>query len=259
MKIGNSIRDGFLEIKKLSPALRVGLLAGVLVHVFGFFFFRVISNPLPSPEQNQPFIKYVSGLREITEDGMLEQASLFDSAPLFIPGEWSSSSGILKPRIDSEWEVFPDIPLQVDRQSLLVETRPERLTLPQVAEVTKPMDLLGLQFWDVFESFGQSFNEPLETGEEWRSLAVVRVLSENSGNPPDSSLRLEIDSALAQSAVRPMRFFVTLSAAGLLLGQPVIDQFSGSDIVDQEILQWFLRPETLARLPQGYLEVQVFP
>ncbi|HKK18653.1 MAG TPA: hypothetical protein VJ952_08215, partial [Opitutales bacterium] len=131
------------------------------------------SDPLPSREESSAFISLVPAAEDGDETGLIEQANLFDSAPLFIPGEWSAASKIFSSRILQEWQVFPGFEPSIE---LMAEVRPDRLALPRVARVQQPADLLDLRFWDLFSHFGQE-DLPVDKPESWRSLALVTVLS----------------------------------------------------------------------------------
>lgn len=243
------------DSRHVSPLLKMALLLGVLVHLSGFFIFRVISNPLPSREESGAFISLVPTDVGGDEAELTEQASLFDSAPLFIPGEWSSASEVFASRILRDWQVFPDFEPKIE---LMDEVRPDRLSLSQVTGVKQPSDMLNFRFWDLFSYFGQreaQFEEP----ESWRSVALVSIMSGSDEFSSDFDIRLEADLQSEEFAARPSEFFLNMSAPGLPMGAPTLTQSSGSDALDAAALEWLIRPETLARLPAGFLELRIFP
>lgn len=248
-------KNGVENFRHISPLLRVALLAGVLVHLAGFFFFRVVSSPLPSPEETPAFIAFVSTNTGSDEAELIEQASLFDSAPLFIPGEWSTASGVFSSGAAQDWQVFPDFEPDIE---LLSEVRPERLSLPQVADVTQPSDLLALRFWDLFSYFGQKGTE-FEKPDARNSVAVVTILSGNKDYPEGYSTTLKTELQPGQMGLRQLTFYMNMSAPGIAMGAPVLEQSSGSEALDKEVLEWLMRPATLANLPAGFLELRIFP
>ncbi len=243
--------------QQMSPLLRIALLLGVLAHLLGFFVFRVSSNPLHSRAEDAAFVVLVSTDLDRDSEALIEQASLFDSAPLFIPGEWSAASAVFSGQIMQDWRNFPDFEPDI---SLLRDVRPDRLSLPRVADVKQPADLLDLRFWDIFSHFGEGEGElAIEAFESWSPVAVVTIISGNDAYPVDYEMRLEVDLPAEEFAERPAVFYVNMSAQGLLMGAPLLQQSSGSDALDVAVSEWLTRPATLANLPAGYLELRVFP
>lgn len=247
--------NGDRNSRHISPLLKIALLLGVLLHLSGFFIFRVIFNPLPSSEEGAAFIALVPTDVEDDEDELIEQASLFDSAPLFIPGEWSSASNVFSSRVLQDWQVLPDFEPSIE---LKEEVQPDRLSLPVIAAVEEPSDLLDFRFWDLFSAFGQGEIQ-MEAPGAWNSLAVATVISGNGEYSPGSSIHLEADLASGEFAMRPLVYFLNMSAPGLPLGDPLLRQSSGSASLDAEVAEWLTRPDTLAKLPAGFLELRVFP
>lgn len=245
---------GRRDSRHISPLLKSALLLGVLVHLAGFFIFRIVSSPLPSSQPESAYISLVPTQTEGAEDELIEQASLFDSAPLFVPGEWSSASRILPAKIFQEWQAFPDFEPSLE---LMEDVRPERLAIPQVADVKQPSDLLDFRFWDLFSYFGDR-EVPVEMQEAWDSLAEVRVLVANKEDPSDFTIRLPADLAPEEFGSRPVVFLFNMHAPGLPVADPLLKQSSGSSDLDTRALAWLLRPETLARLPAGFLEIRIF-
>ena len=243
------------DSRHVSPLLKLALLLGILVHLSGFFVFRVISSPLPSSEESAAFISLVPMGPESHEAELIEQASLFDSAPLFIPGEWNSASKILPAGIFEEWQAFPDFE---PRLELMDEVGPDRGSLSQVAGVNQPSDLLALRFWDLLSYFGQGERE-VAARQTWGSLARVRVLKGSEENVPSREYRLQADLAAEEYAPYPVVFVLNMHAAGLPMGAPLLRQSSGSDSLDAKALEWLERPDTMARLPAGLLEIRIFP
>ena len=138
------------------------------------------------------------------------------------------------------------------------EVKPGRLSLHHAAGLKRPSDLLGLRFWDLFSQFGQR-EVPLDQPDNWSSVAVATIISGNDENPSGADIRLDAQLPSKAFASRPIVFFLNMSAPGLPMGAPVLRQSSGSTTLDAEVLKWLTRPDTLARLPAGFLELRVFP
>jgi len=241
--------------RHLSPLLRVDLLLGILAHFLGFLIFKIASDPLPNRKEDPAFITLVSTEIEADASELVEQASLFDSAPLFVPGEWSSAAQVFSSRIVPDWRNFSDFEPSIE---LMDEVRPTGLSLSGVARVEQPSDLLDLRFWDLLSSFGQQETE-LETFEAAGSVALVTIMSGNKVYPVDYNIRLEVDLQSEELATRPVVFILNMSAPGFPIGAPLLEQSSGSDALDAEVLEWLAHPATLAQLPAGFLELRVFP
>ena len=239
----------------LSPALRWTLLLGVLVHLIGFLLFRVVTSPLPVTEEKRPFIVFLPD-QAMSEGALLEaRASLFDSAPLFVPTRWSTSARVY-PDFDSQGHfAFEDYLPSI---SLVDELRPRKSFGLEEYEVERPEDLLALRFLSPWQSFGQDQEEPARLN-DWSPVAHVRVIGGGElTNPAESKiLRASSLSELASSE-GPVKFYLNISASGRLFSRPVLVESSGLEEVDASVMDWILDPETIARLPTGYLEVSVY-
>lgn len=241
--------------RNFAPLLRIALLLGVLVYLLGFFFFRVTSNPLPSRANDAAFISLIPGDLEGNELELVEQASLFDSAPLFIPGKWSSASSVFSRQVDEELQVFPDFEPGIE---LLNELKPTRLSLREVEDFNQPSDLLALRFWDIFETFGEA-EVTIAPYEEDSGTAIITVIAGDENIVIGDVIRQEVVLETNAFGLRPAIYYLNVSGPGLPLGAPVQSQSSGSDALDAEILAWMMRPSTLAKLPAGFLELRFFP
>lgn len=241
--------------RHLSPLLRVALLLGILAHFLGFLIFKIASDPLPTREEDPAFITLVSTEGEAEASELVEQASLFDSAPLFVPGEWSSAAQVFSSRSVPDWRNFADFEPSIE---LMDKVRPTGLSLAGVAQVKQPSDLLDLRFWDLLSNFGQ-LETTVEAFEDSGSVAQVTVMTGHSADSFDNNIRLEVDVAPEELATRPVVLMVNMSAPGFPIGAPLLEQSSGSDAWDAAVLEWLSRPSTLAQLPAGFLELRVVP
>lgn len=241
--------------RHLSPLLRWALFFGVFVHLLGFFMVRISSDPLSSRQEDPAFITLATAASEGSTDELTAQASLFDSAPLFIPGEWSAASEVFSSRIVQDWRNFPDFEPSIE---LMDEVRPASLSLTRIQDMKQPSDFLNLRFWDLFSSFGEG-EVQVEVFGNRNPVAVVTIMSGSEVYPADYEIRLEVDWQSGEFAERPVVFVINMSAPGFPMGAPLLKQSSGSDVVDAEVWEWLTRPATLAQLPAGFLELRVFP
>lgn len=240
---------------RISPLLRLALLLGILVHLAGFFIFRVVSSPLPVSEDRNAFVAYVSTDEAEDEVNGIGQASLFDSAPLFIPTEWTSVSNVYNVRDEEEWQVFPEFEPGIDLAS---EVRPTRLSLSFIDSVNQPVDLLDLRFWNLFSHLGQIESKPV-TSPAWQSFASVKVLGSKEPHKANAEIPLDMNLSDLSTMPLPVVIYLSMAAPSLPAGAPLLESSSGSDEVDKQVLEWLARPSTLAKLPAGFLELRIFP
>lgn len=243
--------------RHLSPLLRAALVLGLLVHGLGFLIFRIASDPLPAREESPAFITLVSTQRQEDAAELVEQASLFDSAPLFIPGEWSSAAQVFSARTERDWRSFPDFEPELELKD---EIRPSRFSLAQASDLEQPSDLLHWRFWDLFSAFGEKESR-VQAFEQAESIASITILSGNSVYPPEYNIRMAVDLPEAEAlfAAQPLVIILNMSAPGLPMGTPLLKQSSGSEAIDARVLEWLGWPATLAQLPAGFLELRVYP
>ncbi|MFP4156022.1 MAG: hypothetical protein ACLFU4_00215 [Opitutales bacterium] len=192
----------------------------------------------------------------MSEGALLEaRASLFDSAPLFVPTRWSTSAGDYPDFDARETLAFEDYSPVI---SLGEELRPQGSFGLEAYPVEQPEDLLEPKFLRPLKSFGQDHREV--TGvREWVPRVQVRVIGggETAAPAPGTILRAERLS-VPPAAEAPIRFYVNISASGRLLARPVVAESSGRARADSEVMDWLVDPATIARLPAGYLEVCVY-
>ncbi len=236
--------------KMLSPFLRIALLLGVCVHLVGFLVFRVISNPLPTREESQPFVQFVSPNTLLSGAELEEQAALFDSAPLFVPGQWNAAHNLQPPSRDRALLRFPAYePSEVASAALL----PANLPLGQNTEVSAPVDLLALRYWDLFRGFAGKVSVPAEletTGvfAELRSLSgqVLRILP------------VEIE-LLSMQATQPATYYLRVEAGGRGVGRPTLSVSSGDTAFDAAAYTWLAESGVSAGMPAGLFQISVYP
>lgn len=247
----------FLKLRNtrhFPPLLRMALVLGIFAHVFGFLAFKIASNSLPSHEEELAFIALVSDGAEGNASELAEQASLFDSAPLFIPGEWSSASQGFSHWSDPGQRIFSELEPKIQ---VIGDIRPKSWALPPLAEVRQPSDFLALHFWDLFSYFGEGASE-VEPHVSHGGSVQVRVLGGNEIDPSDFSIRMDLDVQIEAFAAQPIIYSVHLFASGMPAGAPLLKQSSGSEALDAEVLEWLLRPSTQAQLPAGLLELRFY-
>jgi hypothetical protein len=244
--------EGHSSQKMLSPFLRIALLVGVCVHLVGFLLFHVISNPLPTREENLPFVQYVSPNTLSSGAELEEQVALFDSAPLFVPGQWNAAHNLQPPSRDRALFRFPAYgePESANFSSALVgEGLPVGLSYP----VTEPIDLLALRYWDLFRGFGQEAPEP-KALESTGVFAEARSLS----GKVLRTAQIEVE-LLSMQAVQPSTYFLRVEAGGRPVGRATLSSSSGDATFDAAAYTWLVQSGFAAGLPAGFFEIRIYP
>lgn len=243
--------DGDTKNRILSPFSYVLILLGVCAHLVGFFVFRVVSNPLPTREAIPPFVQFVSPSTLVSGAVLEEQAALFDSAPLFVPGKWNASHNLRplsRERTLLSFSAYGEP--QSDFSTALIT---EELPVGLESAVTEPADLLALRYWDLFRGVGQtaSFVEELEdTG----VFVEVRTIEGRVVQTVSAEL-----AVLSMQAIQPTTYFQRVEAGGRVLGRPTLSVSSGDSTFDTAAYTWLVESGFSAGLPAGFFEIRVYP
>lgn len=234
----------------LSPVLRISLLLGVILHLAGFLVFRVVSKPLPSNQESRPFVQFVSP--EILTAGaeLEEQAALFDTAPLFIAGEWNAAHNIAAPIRDRGLQRFSTYQPEMDVAGALV---PAGISLGQEFLVRDPVDLLDLRFWDIFK--GIALSEGVVPEME-ATVPFVEVRSLNGHHTWVGPIEADIVSL---SADQPAQYFLSVEGGGRILGRPTLSVSSGDAAFDAVAYNWIVESGLAAGLDPGHFEILLYP
>ena len=244
--------DGDTKNRILSPFSYVLILLGVCAHLVGFFVFRVVSNPLPTREAIPPFVQFVSPSTLVSGAVLEEQAALFDSAPLFVPGKWNASHNLRplsRERTLLSFSAYGEP--QSDFSTALIS---EGLPVGLESAVTEPADLLALRYWDLFRGVGQtaSFVEELEDTGVFVEVRTIegRVVQ---------TVSAEELAVLSMQAIQPTTYFQRVEAGGRVLGRPTLSVSSGDSTFDTAAYTWLVESGFSAGLPAGFFEIRVYP
>lgn len=234
----------------LSPVLRISLILGVCVHLLGFLFFRVVSEPLPERPDRAGFVQFVSSDGPGLSDALEEQAALMDTAPLFIPGQWNAANNLPAPTRDQALQRFPFYQPEID---VLAQLRPARAPIGESFDVAAPRDLLALRYWDLFQGFG----ERSSTTPELVSMGPFAEVSDMSGR----TLRTIAASFEWPPSVQPAPAIFTLriEAAGRAVGAPALEQTSGNADFDAAADGWLNNGTNSADFPAGLYRIRIYP
>lgn len=236
--------------KILSPFLRISLLLGVCLHLAGFLIFRVISSPLPTRQESRPFVQYVSSDTMLSGAALEEQAALFDSAPLFVPGQWNAAHNLQTPLRDRALLRFPAYEPEINFSSALVS---EGLPVGLRYAVTEPVDLLSLRYWDLFRDFGREDTTVSELEATGVFAEVRSVQGEVLRTVP---IKMEV---LSMQATHPATYFLRVEAGGRVSGRPTLSVSSGDAAFDAAAYTWLAESGFAAGLSSGFFEIRVYP
>ncbi|MEE2988929.1 MAG: hypothetical protein VX372_05090 [Verrucomicrobiota bacterium] len=235
----------------LSPFHYILISSGVCVHLVGFLIFRVVSNPLPTREATPPFVQYVSPNTLLSGAALEEQAVLFDSAPLFVPGKWNASHNlrpISRERTLLSFDAYGEP--RSDFSSALIS---KGLPLGLNYAVTEPADLLALRYWDLFGGLGQTA-PVVEQLEGIGVFVEVRTVEGRVVQTVPADL-----SVLSMQAIQPTTYFLGVEAGGRVLGRPTLSASSGDTAFDTAAYTWLVESGFTAGLPAGFFEIRVYP
>jgi hypothetical protein len=219
---------------------------GVLLHVA---FFWTLTIPLSDPRPPDP---PEAGI-VLTEAGpsafgqlVADQATLLDSAPLFLPTRWNFASRIDQPAEDPAQLLWTGDALVAD--------------LGNEPPLEGPADLLAARLWPVP-------TEGLGTRDRTRQPLPARAVHLRIRSLADGSIRersLSADAvpenltALQATLWSPATFLVTRAADGSRI-PPLLVTSTQSDPVDAALRTWLAGGRALSELPAGSYEVVIGP
>ena len=235
----------------LSPFSYVLILLGVFAHLVGFLVFRVVLNPLPTREAMPPFVQFVSPSKLLSGAVLEEQAALFDSAPLFVPGKWNASHNLRplsRERTLLSFSAYGEP--QGDFSAALIS---EGLPVGLKSAVTEPSDLLALRYWDLFRGVGQTASA-IEELEDTGVFVEVRTVEGRVVQTLSAEIAVQ-----SLQAIQPTTYFQRVEAGGRVLGRPTLAVSSGDTTFDTAAYTWLVESGFSAGLPAGFFEIRVYP
>jgi len=238
--------------KVFSRVLLVCLLLGVALHLAGFIIFRVVYRDLPSREDRRPFVRFETLGPAEEGTGLAEQAALLDSAPLFIPTRWNAAQSARGPSMETRVKVFDPFAPAIN---LLADLGPGQFMVSGTTGVNGPEDLLASRFWRFFSDFAE--RPPLT--EPFASTGIVaEVVPFDSEAAAPLRLPVDLGRELVVPVARPVEYHFRpdYGAPG---SEPFLARSSGNDEFDAATREWLTRPDVVARLPQGYSSITVYP
>jgi hypothetical protein len=237
--------------------LRLWLIAGggaLLAAVSVLWLFS--RSPAPPPAAAQLRLVPTVGLARLdsgtTDEGMREQAELFDPTPLFLPTRWNVQPQRLSVGVarEPETEFAPFVPKLLFDENALALSFPAVVATPArpveaLAVGTPPRPLLGFGRVDLSA-------DPLEARGGFAEVSAA------GASEPVLAQALP-GAAPPAGDWAPLEFLVAVNAVGLI-GPPQLMHSSGSDAVDAYFGAFLAEKFRLgSRLQPGFFRVLIGP
>ncbi len=239
----------------LTPLVVVIVLLGVLVHFSGYSLISSFFNPLQDIPEKEAFVQFPMPDGGVRDALMMEQALLFDSAPLFLPTEWNYLSnqdlrGYSDPVLDPLFESFePALAIQsMDYDELG--------SLSEIS-IRSEADFLSPQNWSFFEEMGRDSVPLPRLSERSGYLEVIQLPSGSIITGEEVTLP-ESDFSAVSGDWRPIHFLLLIDRTGRV-GEPLLSRNSTNDEVDSIWKDWLTGMPVIRRLSPGYYRVEIGP
>ncbi len=229
-----------------SPVMRLALIAGILVHLAGFFAFSVMAPRPESVHFPRPFLVLVEPVAAPPgEPEGIGGMDLLDSAPLFLPTRWNAGlrGRVLLAREEPEplfMAFAPDIALG-NLPGDVFPPRDERL--PQSAA-----ELLSADGQRLFTTFGQLDVRPPRTPID--ASVSLKIIDMRNGEVVrmESIARSELEEVLPFG---PSEYLVIVDASGRV-GQPLPVSGQPAELLREWVDMIFRTRQLEQILPPGY-------
>ncbi len=237
--------------------LLVGTAAGVAVHALGLFLLRVEPVPEHPIRVENPYLALAGGGAESSPNDAFDQLALLDTAPLFLPTRWNTSSGKLEVirgrRPGDLFELF------APRLSFDDSPAAAELSL-RLDEVASPRDQLLPRDVFPFTALGRHQGEASPGDDRFARVELYPVVGDGSRfgfDVPRDAVPAEIDADRFPG--HPVTFSLHVTALGSL-GPLVLVESSGDDSLDRFMRQT-LRQSLVSRPPgrSGYYRIEIGP
>lgn len=241
----------FTTLKKiLSPRVLIAVFLGICLHIFGYLAFRAVPKPILIKEESSPFVQYVSSQGLLEGSALDEHAVLFDSAPLFIPGQWNSAHKFEPPSRALPFSSFSAYEPEISfSEALLLDDLPSRQSYP----VNSPVDLLAWRYWDLFRGFG---GEVMDIQEFESTGSFMEVCFLNGEVLRVLPVRIDLVSMMAE---QPAKYYLRIDESGRSIGRPALASSSGDVAFDGAAYTWIVESGLSAGLPAGLFKMSIYP
>jgi hypothetical protein len=241
-------------MKRLKATALGSILGGTLVHLAVLTVIQIEPPVSREPFEASSEVRYVGNLDREVAPAILQQAALFDSAPLFMPTRWNPASEVSEvASLREATEIFDRFPAELR----LPRRRPG---FPGQALATtggSGPELPGGPAF-VLGRFGRQTIDPEVALSPGATLAIRRLDAEGgldrSGGPIPAALQ-----ALSPPALwTPAQFYLQITE-GVPVGLPVLAQSSGFADWDKAIQGFVSSLGFYRQLEDGYYHLWVYP
>lgn len=244
-----------VAVTSFGPLSSFLLLGGVAFHIFGFFLVDLgLESPLEPPER-EPFAVFSSLESQADSPELIEQAWLFDSAPLFLVTDQNYAKRVnTVSRLRDESALFTAYPerLLIDEAAFGIDELEARLR----AAVTRE-DLVG-PLRGPFRGMGTG-ESPVVVPLRFTGVSLhIRSLTGGYQSVVSLPLSPEDLAGLPNVLWRPAVFLVHKGRHGRI-GAPVTSKSSGNLDLDGLLRERLLESEVLLGMPEGYFEATISP
>jgi hypothetical protein len=221
-------------VKKLRTIAFLSIAGGVLAHLVVFTLIRIEGPGQPAPFPKPAPIRHLGNFDQALPSTIIEQASLFDSAPLFMPTRWNRAS----------------------RMSEVASLReaPNPSTAPAVAAPEVLPD--GPAF--MLAQLGRVAESPLLAESPGPAVVVQTMGPKRSTGRPVGLLPPDLTVQAPAALWNPAGFHL-LVREGVPAGSPFLVQTSGFSDWDDLVREFVASLEFYRTLQDGYYLITVFP
>ncbi|HSH08840.1 MAG TPA: hypothetical protein VK995_00515 [Oceanipulchritudo sp.] len=232
----------------------ISILGGILVHLAVLTVISIQSPLSRKPYVTRAQVEYVGNLAEDAAPSILQQASLLDSAPLFMPTRWNLVSQMADvASLKEATEIFEPFSAQLSLPQAKLALPSDRTAPTGTQEISLPE---GPAFF--LSRYGRTRTSVPDIVAPGPAIRIHRIAGSADAVPSSRLLPSPLTALSPPAMWGPVQFYLQLSE-GILVGLPVLAQSSGFAEWD-EVLQGFVGSLDFYRnLGDGYYRLAVFP
>ena len=239
-------------MKRITATAIISITGGIMVHLVILTVIRIEPPVGRAPFEDSTSVRYVGNLNQEAAPAILQQAALFDSAPLFMPTRWNPASQMADvASLKEATEIFERFPARL----LLPGFEPQSPGKDGVVRV-EPELPSGPAF-----ALGRYGRVPADFPDDQSSGPSVHILrlSGSTRNFPEAKpLPSSLDGLAPPALWTPTQFYLHLSA-GMPAGPPVLRQSSGFVDWDRALQGFIASLDFYGDLGDGYYHLLVYP
>lgn len=231
----------------------MAILLGIVVHLAVFVALSFESKSVEMEKTREAFVQYPDR-RESEHSALLkEQASLFDTAPLFLPTPQNHSFSLKEIQMqEKETTLFDSFPAKIT----LARSNWETFSWFEEPEFSDYRGILRSEFWNIFHYLGSS---PRSKEVEVKRGSLVEIIPYGRSTPilvePLPSQIRQVGEGVLWS---PVALQILVDRIGPI-GAPFLVNSSGSYRIDEAIEGYLLEAARNWGLRPGYYRVLFGP